>query len=119
MSRFFASLWTTARQAPLLRDSPGKNTGVGCHLLLQGISPTQGSHLHPVRLLTAGGFFTTAATVTEIVTAKPPRLGLMSVVLPSFLTLGLRCFLAFCQTFPSVSAILGTFNILLARFLFA
>ena len=23
-------------------DSPGKNTGVGCHALLQGISPTQG-----------------------------------------------------------------------------
>ena len=26
-------------------DSPGKNTGVGCHFLLQGISPTQGSNL--------------------------------------------------------------------------
>ena len=25
-------------------DSPGKNTGVGCHLLLQGIFPTQGSN---------------------------------------------------------------------------
>ena len=24
-------------------DSPGKNTGVGCHTLLQGIFPTQGS----------------------------------------------------------------------------
>ena len=23
-------------------DSPGKNTGVGCHAVLQGISPTQG-----------------------------------------------------------------------------
>ena len=23
-------------------DSPGKNTGVGCHVLLQGIFPTQG-----------------------------------------------------------------------------
>ena len=27
-------------------DSPGKNTGVGCHFLLQGIFPTQGSNLH-------------------------------------------------------------------------
>ena len=27
-------------------DSPGKNTGVGCHALLQGIFPTQGSSLH-------------------------------------------------------------------------
>ena len=27
-------------------DFPGKNTGVGCHFLLQGICPTQGSKLH-------------------------------------------------------------------------
>ena len=27
-------------------DFPGKNTGVGCHFLLQGISPAQGSSLH-------------------------------------------------------------------------
>ena len=26
-------------------DSPGKNTGVGCHALLQGIFPSQGSNL--------------------------------------------------------------------------
>ena len=26
--------------------SPDKNTGVGCHSLLQGIFPTQGSNLH-------------------------------------------------------------------------
>ena len=26
-------------------DSPGKNTGVGCHALLQGIFQTQGSNL--------------------------------------------------------------------------
>jgi len=26
-------------------DSPGKNTGVGCHAFLQGIFPTQGSNL--------------------------------------------------------------------------
>ena len=25
-------------------DSPGKDTGVGCHALLQGIFPAQGSH---------------------------------------------------------------------------
>ena len=29
-------------------DSPGKNTGVGCYSLLQGIFPTQGSNLHPL-----------------------------------------------------------------------
>ena len=27
-----------ARQAPLSWDFPGKNTGVGCHFLLQGFS---------------------------------------------------------------------------------
>ena len=27
-------------------ESPGKNTGVGCHFLLQGIFPTQGSCLY-------------------------------------------------------------------------
>ena len=32
-------------------DSPGKNTGVGCHALLQGIFSTQESNLHLLRLL--------------------------------------------------------------------
>ena len=32
-------------QAPLPMDFPGKNTGVGCHFLLQGIFPTKGSNL--------------------------------------------------------------------------
>ena len=40
--QLFATLWMIARQAPLSMDSPGKNTGVGCHALLQGIFPTQG-----------------------------------------------------------------------------
>ena len=30
---------------------PGKNTGVGCHFLLQGIFPTPGSHLCLLHLL--------------------------------------------------------------------
>ena len=33
------------------RDSPGKNTGVGCHALLQEVFPTQGSNLHLLWLL--------------------------------------------------------------------
>ena len=32
-------------------DSPGKNTGVGCHALLQGIYHTQGSNLRLLCLL--------------------------------------------------------------------
>ena len=39
----FVTPWTIAPQAPLSVDSPGKNTGVGYHALLQGIFPTQGS----------------------------------------------------------------------------
>ena len=35
-------LWPARLLCP--RDSPGKNTGVGCHFLLQGIFPTQESH---------------------------------------------------------------------------
>ena len=35
--------WTVATKLLRPWDSSGKNTGVGCHFLLQGISPTQGS----------------------------------------------------------------------------
>ena len=34
--RLFATLWTAAHQASLSIDCPGKDTGVGCHFLLQG-----------------------------------------------------------------------------------
>ena len=36
-------LWATRLLSPW--NSPGKNTGVGCHSLLQGIFMTQGSNL--------------------------------------------------------------------------
>ena len=39
----FATPWTVACQALCPWDSLGKNTGVGCHFLLQGILPTLGS----------------------------------------------------------------------------
>ena len=35
----------------VLGDSPGKNTVVGCHALLQGIFLTQGSNMHLLCLL--------------------------------------------------------------------
>ena len=38
----FVTLWTTGPQAPLFMGFPGKNTGVSCHFLLQGIFLTQG-----------------------------------------------------------------------------
>ena len=39
-----ATLWTVAHRLLCPWYSPGKNTGVGCHALLQGIFPTQGSN---------------------------------------------------------------------------
>ena len=42
--RIFVILWTVDRQTSLPWDSPGKNTGVGCHALLQEIFLTQGSN---------------------------------------------------------------------------
>ena len=57
-------------------NSPGKNTGVGCHVLLQGIFLTQGSNLHLLGLSYvsswAGESFTTSATCEA--PAVPPSL---------------------------------------------
>ena len=38
----FVTPWTVACQVPLSMDFPGKNVGMGCHFLLQGIFPIQG-----------------------------------------------------------------------------
>ena len=48
---YSATQWTVDCQGPLSMDSPGKNTGVGCHTLLQEIFLTQGSKLHFLLLL--------------------------------------------------------------------
>ena len=40
-----------ASQAPVFMGFPGKNTGVGCHALLQGIFLTQRWNPHLLRLL--------------------------------------------------------------------
>ena len=55
----FATLWTVAHQAPLFMASSGKNTGMGCHTLLQGIF---WSRDRTQVLYIAGGFFTTNVT---------------------------------------------------------
>ena len=49
--QLFVTLWTVAARLCCPWDSPGKNTGMGCHFLLRGIFPTQGSNLHLLRLL--------------------------------------------------------------------
>ena len=43
---FFVTLWTVGCQALLSMGFSRQDTGVGCHALLQGIFPTQGSNLH-------------------------------------------------------------------------
>ena len=44
--RLFATPWTVAYHSwDIPWDFPGKSTGVGCHFLLQGIFPIQGSNL--------------------------------------------------------------------------
>ena len=45
VSDSFATQWTVVRQAPLSTGFSSKNTGVGCHFLLQGIFLTSGSSL--------------------------------------------------------------------------
>ena len=51
VSDSFATPWTVGRQAPLFMGFSSKNTGVGCHFLLQGIFPTQGLNPCLLRLL--------------------------------------------------------------------
>jgi len=75
LSRFshvwlFATPWTTAHQAPLPMRSPSKDTGAGCHSLLQGIFPTQ--RLNP-RLLCLLHWQVGFTTSTSDVPLKPWR----------------------------------------------
>ena len=59
------SLWPYGWQPARLLcawDSPSKNTGVGCHPLLQEIFPTQGSNPCLISSALADKFFTASAT---------------------------------------------------------
>ena len=73
---FFASLWTVARLlCPW--NFPGKNTGVGCHFLLQGGLPEAG--IEPGSLMSSalvGGFFTTEPPLSSPLQEKFPSLDL-------------------------------------------
>ena len=44
-AQLFVTPWTVALQVPLSMGFPSKNTGMGCHFLLQGIFPTRGPNL--------------------------------------------------------------------------
>ena len=49
--QFFVTPWTAAARLLCPWGFPSKNTGVGCHFLLQGIFLTQGSNPHRLHLL--------------------------------------------------------------------
>ena len=53
-AQLFETLWIVALQAPLPRDSPDRNTRVGCYALPQGIFLTQGWNLGLLCLLHCG-----------------------------------------------------------------
>ena len=58
--QLFATPWTIAHQAPLSMGYLNKNTGVGCHFLLQGDLSDPGIEpMSPASPALAGGFFTT------------------------------------------------------------
>ena len=65
--------WTVDHQDLLSMGFKGKNTGVACHFLLEGIFQTQGLNLGPLVQMvscTAGGFFSNWAT-REAPSEKP------------------------------------------------
>ena len=49
--QLLAALWTVASRSLCPCNSPGKNTGVGCHAILQVIFPTQGLNTCLLHLL--------------------------------------------------------------------
>ena len=76
------SLWPYGLQPTRLLcpwDSPGKNTGMGCHALLQGIFLTQGSNLS---LLISGRFFTFWVTREALAKAETEVIHLKSQGIP-------------------------------------
>ena len=59
----FVTLWTVARLAPLSMGFSRQECWSGCHALLQGTFPTQGSNPHLLMSPElAGRFFTTSTT---------------------------------------------------------
>ena len=62
------SLWPHGLQPIRLLcpwDFPGKDTGVGCHFLFQGVFPTQG--IEPLSPVLADGFFTTEPKGSSVI----------------------------------------------------
>ena len=54
------------------RDSPGKSTGVGCHALLQGIFPAQGSNPRSRSPAAAANLLQSCPTLHDPMDCSPP-----------------------------------------------
>ena len=82
-------------------DFPGKNTGVDCHILLQGILPTQRSNQHLLSPALAGSFLTTSAkgSPVSMVTLKIMLSGNMGNSPNAILFFEVSIHLYFCPFF--------------------
>ena len=72
--RLWGTLQTLVSRLLCPWASPGKNTGVGCHVLLEGIFPTQGLNLgllHCRQILYNLSFTTLASMVAQTVKNLP------------------------------------------------
>ena len=69
-SCLFASLDHIPPESSVPRDSPGKNIGVGCHALLQGFFPAQGSNPRLLCLL-----HWPVASLPPVPPGKPTHMG--------------------------------------------
>ena len=74
--QLFATPWTIASRLLCPWDSPGKNSGVGCHALLQGVFPTQGWKPHLSSLALADQLFTVEPLEKPNLRVDPANLGL-------------------------------------------
>ena len=90
---FFATPWTVALQAPLSMDFPGKNTGLSCLFLLQGILPTLGSNPCLLRLLHCRQIFfflnhwdTNEAQLTQVLKKRQALFSVLYVFLTHLIT---------------------------------
>ena len=76
--RLFATPWIGACQSPLSVDFPGKNTGVGCHFLLQGSSRARDRPRISCVSCIVGGFFAHRACGKR--TSKHPATSAQSIL---------------------------------------
>ena len=70
------------------RNSPGKNTGMGCHFLLQGIFPAQGSKLGPLYCRQSPYHLSHQGSPLKDAEQAPILAGIFCNLLPSLLSQG-------------------------------